>query len=74
VPSLFGDFPHPVCSSRGSRGEPAQVFCSRLLGARFGELPAEVVARVGTATILELDRWAERILTAATLEAVLDER
>ena len=43
----------------------------RLLSARFGELPAAAVARVNAAEVPELDRWAEQVLVATTLESVL---
>ena len=42
----------------------------RLLGVRFGELPAEIVERVRTGTVEDHDRWAERLLSAPTLDAV----
>lgn len=42
------------------------------LRARFGALPQAAVTRVSTAGINEIDLWAERILTAATLADVLD--
>ena len=42
----------------------------RQLAARFGELPAEVVDRVRSASIEELDRWALQVLDAETLESV----
>lgn len=42
----------------------------RLLGQRFGILPAAVTARVNAAGSAELARWAERILDATTLDEV----
>jgi predicted transposase YdaD len=42
----------------------------RQLRRRFGDLPAAVEQRLRSATIADLDRWADRILDAATLEAV----
>jgi predicted transposase/invertase (TIGR01784 family) len=45
----------------------------RLLRARFGTLPGSVLARVRQAESEQLDAWAERILTAASLEAVFGE-
>ena len=41
------------------------------LGARFGALPGQVVAQVRAADLDQLDLWAERVLTAATLGDVL---
>jgi hypothetical protein len=43
----------------------------RQLQARFGALPDSVLVRVKAAGSAELDLWADRILTAPTLEDVL---
>ncbi|WP_437292655.1 DUF4351 domain-containing protein [Sorangium sp. So ce426] len=43
----------------------------RQLRARFGELPAAVVARIDAADLAELERWGERVLGARTLDEVL---
>jgi hypothetical protein len=43
----------------------------RLLTVRFGPLPEQAVERVGRASADELDHFAERVLTAATLDDVL---
>jgi hypothetical protein len=45
----------------------------RQLRARFGELPAAAVARVEAADVAELERWAERVFAAKTLDQVLAE-
>ena len=42
------------------------------LGVRFGALPQAAVARVNSAGVGDIDRWAERILTAPSLADVLD--
>jgi len=42
----------------------------RLLRLRFGELPAAVRERVAAAQTPELDRWAEQLLAAASLDEV----
>ncbi|MBM4063193.1 MAG: DUF4351 domain-containing protein, partial [Planctomycetes bacterium] len=42
----------------------------RLLGKRFGVLPAEVEARVRAAAVDTLDLWAERVLDAKSLDDV----
>jgi hypothetical protein len=44
-----------------------------LLRARFGELPAPVIARIETASSAELEHWAVRVLSANTLAEVLGE-
>lgn len=43
----------------------------KLLGLRFGSVPAEIRARLEAATLDQLDAWVERVLTAATLDEVL---
>ena len=43
-----------------------------LLRARFGRVPADAKARVLAAKEATLARWSLRVLTAPTLEAVLD--
>ena len=44
-----------------------------LLAIRFGAVPAKVSAQVMAADEATLSRWAARVLTAPTLENVLDE-
>ena len=44
----------------------------RLLALRFGELPAGVAERVRAGTEADHLRWTERVLTAPSLEAVLE--
>ena len=53
-----------------ARGEAKAL--RKLLMLKFGELPQTTLARIEAATPGELDRWLERVLTAATLEAVLE--
>lgn len=45
----------------------------RLLTLRFGALSAEVVERLGQATAEQVDQWAERVISAETLEDVFRE-
>jgi len=45
----------------------------RQLRKRFGELPDWVEARLAEGTPTQLEQWAERVLDAATLEAVFRE-
>lgn len=42
----------------------------RQLTRRFGELPAWVRERLGSASKTDLEVWADGVLTARTLEAV----
>jgi hypothetical protein len=43
----------------------------RLLRARFGELSASAMARIEAADVEDLERWADRLLNARTLDEVL---
>lgn len=43
----------------------------KLLRLRFGAPPASVVERIAGADVATLDRWVERVLTAASMEEVL---
>jgi predicted transposase/invertase (TIGR01784 family) len=45
----------------------------KLLGTRFGALPAGIVAQVEAAELADLDRWFERGIAAPSLVAVFDE-
>jgi hypothetical protein len=45
----------------------------RQLRARFGEVPASIAERVRTAELVDLDRWAELVVTAATVEEIFAE-
>ncbi len=53
--------------ARGELRGVARRLC-RLLEKRFGPLPAEIAQRVGGAGIVDLDRWFDRVLDAATLD------
>lgn len=43
---------------------------ARLLTLKFGSLSAEQAERIRSACLYDLDRWAERILTAGTIDEV----
>ncbi|MFO0593615.1 MAG: Rpn family recombination-promoting nuclease/putative transposase [Polyangiaceae bacterium] len=57
----------------GERKGRAQTLLEQL-AARFGALPADVSARVQAADEATLAAWTMRVLTAATLEDVLEEK
>mgnify|MGYP001603992244 CR=1 FL=1 len=42
----------------------------RLTESRFGALPADLAARVNAADALQLDQWADRLLTANSIAAL----
>jgi hypothetical protein len=44
---------------------------TRQLTLKFGALPADVQARIQTATPEQLERWTDRVLVANSLEDVL---
>ena len=54
------------------RSEGQAELLLKQLRLRFGDLPAAVEPRVRAATSEELDRWAERVLSAERLDDVLD--
>jgi hypothetical protein len=43
----------------------------QLLGQKFGPLPGDVRERVLSASAQQLEAWTGRVLSAATLEALL---
>jgi len=50
--------------------EGERLLLQKLLTRRFGELSADARRRLERASEAELERWAERVLTAATLDEV----
>ena len=62
-------FAHGWFSKGESRGRAAVLL--RQLQLKFGPLPEVVTARVQSASIEELDAWAERILSATSLDEAL---
>ena len=46
------------------------LLLQRLLARRFGPLPSDVVAQLGTATTAQIERWSDRVLDAVRLEDV----
>ncbi|MBK6999743.1 MAG: DUF4351 domain-containing protein [Rhodoferax sp.] len=45
----------------------------RLLHKRFGALSAEILHRITTASVAQIDDWLDRVLGAASLEEVFHE-
>lgn len=52
------------------RTEGCVAALRRLLERRFGPLPDQVLTRLQTAEIAELDRWLDRVLDADSVDAV----
>ena len=44
----------------------------RLLRKRFGDLPERATERIAKAGIVQLDTWADNVLTASTLDGVFE--
>lgn len=60
--------PNPLAEFFESRGERRLLV--KQLTLRFGAPPEAAMARIAAADVETLERWAERVLTASTLEAV----
>ena len=58
---------------QGGRQEEARRLLERLLTLRFGALPDWVEPRLRTARTETLEHWADRLLAAASLDAVFSE-
>lgn len=56
---------------QGRRQGESEVLI-RLLTRRFGPLPETALARIRRATLATLERWTDHVLTAQTLDEVLD--
>ena len=63
--------PTPASQRRSKAEGKAELF-ARLLKLRFGALAPESSERLESASDEQLDTWAERVLTAGTLEAVFE--
>jgi len=64
-------FSHELGLSRAHRNGIAEIL-QRLLTTKFGPLPPAVAARVASASHGELANWADRVLSATTLENVFE--
>jgi hypothetical protein len=60
-------------AERRGRLEGGAALLQRQLERKFGPLPDQLKDRLAGATEEQLDRWAERILIADSLEAVFSE-
>jgi len=54
------------------RLEGQRELLTKQIRSRFGDLPERLLARVNAASPEQLEHWAERILTAGSIEEVLD--
>ena len=54
------------------KAEGKAELVARLLQLRFGELPQSVRDRLASATVEQLDTWAEQVLTAPSLDSVFE--
>ncbi|WP_420887096.1 DUF4351 domain-containing protein [Candidatus Competibacter phosphatis] len=65
--------PRKKASKKASKKGLAQgeaLLLQRQLARRFGPLPSDVIAQLGTATTEQLECWGDRVLDAASLEDV----
>lgn len=70
----YGEAQHALGLAEGEakgRVEGRVELLLRLLDRRFGSVSVEARARVEAGTVEQLDAWAERLLTAGSLEDVL---
>ncbi|EXJ14076.1 DUF4351 domain-containing protein [Imhoffiella purpurea] len=58
---------------REGRQEGEAAMLSRLLQLKFGELPPQVLTRIGAADVETLLVWSERVLITESLERIFDE-
>ena len=56
------------------RAEGRRTLLLRQLTVKFGRVPATTQRRIARAVDSEIERWAERILTAKTLREVFDDK
>lgn len=63
------DFAREFLAKGEARGRSAVLL--KLLQLRFGPVSDELTSRVQSASIAELDAWAERVLSATSLDEAL---
>jgi hypothetical protein len=75
IRAWFEDYERKLRSEaiQEGRSEGERSFLLRLPRTRFGELPPAAIARIEAADPAEIERWGERMFSAATLAEVLDE-
>ncbi|WP_437561392.1 DUF4351 domain-containing protein [Sorangium sp. So ce542] len=71
---LAGEREGRLAGEREGRLEGQRSTLLRLLRQRFGELPEPIEARIRAADAGQIDGWTDRVLTASTLDDVLNER
>ena len=54
------------------RQEGEATLLTRLLRSRFGDVPAAILARLGTAQASQLEHWGERLFEAGSLSEIFD--
>lgn len=57
-----------------ARAEGVISVLRKLLELKFGKLPKWATERLETATIVQAERWVNKLLTAGTLEGVLGQK
>lgn len=80
--ALYSEWEHRVTARAHRRGieqgleqgreEATRALLVRLMTQRFGPLPRKVSARIRRAGEASLMRWADRVLTAESIDDVLD--
>jgi hypothetical protein len=51
-------------------GQGEALLLQRQLARRFGPLPTAVIARIGAASVPEIETWGDRVLDATSLDEV----
>jgi hypothetical protein len=59
---------------QGGRQEGQRQLLLKLLTLRFGHVQQDSASRISEAGDEDLERWAERVLTASSIDEVLDDQ
>lgn len=54
------------------RTEGEVLALQKILAKRFGPIPAEITAKISTATLIEIETWIDRAIDAAQLQDIFD--